>query len=98
MFDLLDLSGLEDRYPKQLSGGQQQRVALARALARQPRLLLLDEPLAALDTPLRAQLRGNLRRWLAEARVPVLMVTHERAEVEALGDTVLILHEGQIRQ
>src|SRR5207249_9952658 len=95
---LLDLRGLESRYPKQLSGGQQQRVALARALARHPRLLLLDEPLAALDTPLRAQLRGELRQSLAAAQVPVLLVTHERAEAEALGDTVLIVHEGQYCQ
>ncbi len=98
LVELVGLTGLDHRYPRQLSGGQQQRVALARTLARRPALLLLDEPLAALDTPTRDQLRPELRRWLAETRIPVLLVTHERAEAEALADTVVIVHAGRILQ
>jgi molybdate transport system ATP-binding protein len=92
------LQGLEDRYPGQVSGGEQQRVALARALVRRPRLLLLDEPLSALDTPTREQLRWELRRLLEAAGVPTLLVTHERVEALALGDTALILDGGRVRQ
>jgi molybdate transport system ATP-binding protein len=98
MLELLELTGLENRYPRQLSGGQQQRVALARALVRQPRLLLLDEPLSALDTPLRRPLRAELRQLLEEARVPVLLVTHDRMEALALGDRVVVLNNGHVCQ
>jgi molybdate transport system ATP-binding protein len=96
--DMLRLCGLEARYPRQLSGGEQQRVALARALARRPRLLLLDEPLSALDGPTREPLRGDLRRWLTALRVPTVLVTHDGVEARALGDAVVVLHEGQVRQ
>jgi molybdate transport system ATP-binding protein len=92
------LAGMDDRYPRQLSGGQQQRVALARVLVRRPRLLLLDEPLSALDAPTREQLRRDLRRLLAGQGVPTLFVTHDRGEALALADAVVILHEGQVRQ
>jgi molybdate transport system ATP-binding protein len=98
MVRLFGLTGLERRYPRQVSGGQQQRVALARALARRPRLLLLDEPLSALDVPTREQLRRELRRLLAGLRVPALIVTHDRTEALALGDCVVILDEGRVRQ
>jgi molybdate transport system ATP-binding protein len=98
IINLLGLSGLGNRYPKQISGGQQQRVALARALVRRPRLLLLDEPLSALDGPTRDQLRRQLRRWLVELRLPGLLVTHDRIEALALGDHVMIVDEGRIRQ
>jgi molybdate transport system ATP-binding protein len=98
MVRLFGLTGLERRYPRQVSGGQQQRVALARALARRPRLLLLDEPLSALDVPTREQLRRELRRLLAGLRVPALIVTHDRTEALALGDFVAILDEGRVRQ
>jgi molybdate transport system ATP-binding protein len=98
MTDLFGLAGLEDRYPRQLSGGQQQRVALARALVRRPRLLLLDEPLSALDTPTREQLRRELRRLLAESRVPAVLVTHDRGEALALGDAVVVLDKGRVCQ
>jgi molybdate transport system ATP-binding protein len=95
---LLGLAGLEGRRPGQLSGGQQQRTALARALARRPRLLLLDEPLSALDAPTREQLRHELRRWLGEGGAPAVLVTHDRVEAAALGDAVVVLQAGRVRQ
>ncbi len=98
MVSLFGLQGLENRYPAQLSGGQQQRVALARALIRRPELLLLDEPLSALDAPTREQLRPELRRWLRALATPALLVTHDRIEALALGDQVVILDEGTVRQ
>ncbi len=98
LLDLLQLTGLDERYPRQLSGGQQQRVALARALAPRPRLLLLDEPLSALDGPTREQLRGELRRLLATAATPAVLVTHDRVEAMALADQLIVLDAGKIRQ
>jgi molybdate transport system ATP-binding protein len=95
---LLALGGLERRYPRQLSGGEQQRVALARALVCRPRLLLLDEPLSALDSPTREPLRRELRRLLVHLDVPILLVTHDRVEARALGDHMTILHQGTIHQ
>jgi molybdate transport system ATP-binding protein len=96
--DLLGLAGLQDRYPHQLSGGEQQRVALARALVCRPRLLLLDEPLSALDLPTREQLRRELRHWLTKLAVPGIMVTHDRVEALALGDHVVVMDHGCVRQ
>ena len=90
MIELFDLQGLEKRFPHQISGGQQQRVALARALARRPKLLLLDEPLSALDTGLREQLRGELRRVLVQLETPVIIVTHDRVEAIVLADQVAV--------
>src|SRR5262249_46901980 len=95
---LLGLVGLEDHYPSQLSGGQQQRVALARALVCRPRLLLLDEPLSALDAPTREHLRRQLRDWLVELRMSTILVTHDRIEALALGDHVVVLEAGRVRQ
>ncbi len=95
---LFQLSGLESRYPRQLSGGQSQRVALARALAPAPRLLLLDEPLAALDDPTRGRLRNDLRRLLTEVRVPAIVVTHDRVEAIVLGDQMAVLAGGRVQQ
>lgn len=89
------LEGLEGRCPWELSGGQQQRVALARALAPRPDVLLLDEPFAALDAELRRTLRGELRSILAETRIPVMLVTHDREEALALGDAVQVINEGR---
>ncbi|HEY2029884.1 MAG TPA: ABC transporter ATP-binding protein [Myxococcales bacterium] len=96
--ELLRIGGLLHRKPAQLSGGERQRVALARALATRPRLLLLDEPLSALDAPARAELRFELRALLHAAKVPAIFVTHERAEALALGDRLAVLAEGRIRQ
>jgi molybdate transport system ATP-binding protein len=98
LVELLDLGGLDRRRPGQLSGGQQQRVALARALARRPRLLLLDEPLSALDTPTREALRGDLRRLLVAGGVPSIVVTHDRGEALVLADHVGVLVDGELRQ
>jgi molybdate transport system ATP-binding protein len=95
---LLGLAGLEDRYPRQLSGGQQQRVALARALVCRPRLLLLDEPLSALDAPTREHLRRQLRHWLVELRMSTIFVTHDRLEALALGDHVVVFEAGCVCQ
>ncbi len=95
---LLALAGLEDRYPRQLSGGQQQRVALARALVCRPRLLLLDEPLSALDAPSREHLRRQLRHWLVELRMSTILVTHDRIEALALGDHVVVFEAGRVCQ
>ena len=98
MIRLMRLEGLEDRRPAQLSGGQQQRVALARVLARRPRLLLLDEPLSALDAPTREQLRGELRSVLRGQSMPTLCVTHDWVEALALADEVAVMAGGRILQ
>jgi len=92
------VADLLDRRPAQLSGGQKQRVALARALAPRPRLLLLDEPLSALDAPTREALRGELRHLLEQAGVPAIVVTHDRVEALALGDRLAVLAGGAVRQ
>ncbi len=92
------LGDLLQRRPGQLSGGQRQRVALARALAPRPRLLLLDEPLSALDAPTREALRGELRHGLEQAGVPAVVVTHDRVEALALGDRLAVLADGAVRQ
>ena len=98
MSSWLGLEGLDARLPSELSGGQQQRVALARAVAREPKLLLLDEPLAALDTPTRQRLRGQLRRLLRQLAIPTLVVTHDRLEALSLGDHLAVLDAGRIVQ
>jgi molybdate transport system ATP-binding protein len=89
---------LAGRPVRQLSGGEAQRVALARALAPRPRLLLLDEPLSALDTPTRTRLRVELRHLLSAAGVPSIVVTHDRGEALALGDRMVVLIGGRIHQ
>jgi molybdate transport system ATP-binding protein len=94
----LGLEGLERRYPVKLSGGEKQRVALARALIRRPRLLLLDEPLSALDGPTRLRLRGDLRQLLKKLNIPTVLVTHERTEALALGDQLIVMDAGRIVQ
>jgi molybdate transport system ATP-binding protein len=99
--ELLERFGLADLarcYPHQVSGGQQQRIALARSLARRPRLLLLDEPLSALDAVLREELRSQLRRILAEFDIPVVLVTHDRTEAIAVSDQIVVMEAGKILQ
>lgn len=98
---LLQLVKLEDcaqRYPHQLSGGQQQRVALARALAVQPRILLLDEPLSALDAQIRIELRQEVRRIQRELGITTVYVTHDQEEALSLSDRVVVMHRGRIEQ
>lgn len=98
LVELLELRGLEGRYPRELSGGQQQRVALARALAIQPRLLLLDEPFAALDVPLREALRQELLQIQTRLGVRVVLVTHDLTDAFVLGQRLIIYDGGQVIQ
>lgn len=95
---ICSLSGLEGHRPHELSGGQRQRAALARALAPQPRLLLLDEPFAALDQPLRARMRAEVARIREAVGVPVVMVTHDPADVEAFAETLVAFGHGRVRE
>jgi ABC-type Fe3+/spermidine/putrescine transport system ATPase subunit len=92
------LAGLAERRPAALSGGQRQRAALARALVVEPRVLLLDEPLASLDADLRAAMRALIRRVQRAAGVTTLLVTHDRADAMGLADSVAVLLEGRVRQ
>jgi molybdate transport system ATP-binding protein len=96
MLEAFRIDHLRDRRPAQISGGERQRVALARALVTDPRALLLDEPLAALDRPTKSSLVDDLRQWNQEHRVPILFVTHNGEEVFALGDEVIVLDAGRI--
>jgi putative spermidine/putrescine transport system ATP-binding protein len=98
MLALVGLSGQAGRYAHQLSGGQQQRVALARALAIQPQVLLLDEPLSALDAKVRAQLRDQIRRIQLEVGITTLFVTHDQEEALAIADRVGVMQDGRIEQ
>jgi molybdate transport system ATP-binding protein len=98
MVELFQLRGLEQAKPRDLSGGQQQRVALARAVAPRPQLLLLDEPLSALDAPTRQQLRGELRSLLKHLALPSLIVTHDWTEALMLGDCMAVVSEGRTLQ
>ena len=98
MLELVGLSTQADRYASQLSGGQQQRVALARALAFQPSVLLLDEPLSALDAKVRAQLRDEIRRVQLEVGTTTLFVTHDQDEALAMADRVGVMNAGRLEQ
>ena len=96
MLDAFRIDHLRGRRPAQISGGERQRVALARALVTEPRALLLDEPLAALDRPTKSSLVGDLRWWNQHHGVPILFVTHNGEEVFSLGDEVIVLNAGSI--
>ncbi len=99
--DLLDLLSLQQhghKYPSQLSGGQQQRVALARALALSPSLLLLDEPLSALDALVRHRLRGELRDLQKRLGLTTVMVTHDQEEAQSMADRIILMNQGRIEQ
>ena len=98
LLELVQLGGYGDRYPAQLSGGQRQRVALARALAREPAILLLDEPFGALDAKVRRELREALREIHDRVGLTSIFVTHDYEEAFALADKVAILGAGQIEQ
>jgi putative spermidine/putrescine transport system ATP-binding protein len=98
LLELVGLASAANRYPHQLSGGQQQRVALARALAIEPRVLLLDEPLSALDAKVRVQLREEIRRIQTRLGITTLYVTHDQEEALSVSDRVAVLSAGQIEQ
>jgi molybdate transport system ATP-binding protein len=95
---LLGVTALFDRFPSALSGGEARRVALARAIAPAPRLLLLDEPFSALDAPTRARLRQDVRALLHRTSTPAILVTHDRTEAMAMGDSIAVVVNGGIRQ
>ncbi len=98
MLERVRMRQFEDRLPAQLSGGQQQRIALARALITNPRVLLLDEPLSALDEFLRLQMRGELKRMQAEFGITFIHVTHTQMEAIALADMVVVMDQGRVEQ
>jgi sulfate transport system ATP-binding protein len=98
LLDLVQLPGLEARFPSELSGGQRQRVALARALARKPKILLLDEPFGALDAKVRRELRGALRAIHNDLKLTSIFVTHDHEEAFTLADRVAVLNRGKIEQ
>ncbi|RYF21325.1 MAG: ABC transporter ATP-binding protein [Comamonadaceae bacterium] len=98
LLDRVAMGHLADRKPAELSGGQQQRVALARALITEPRVLLLDEPLSALDPFLRIQMRAELRRWQQQLGLTFIHVTHSQEEAMALADTMVVMNHGRIEQ
>ncbi len=98
ILDLVQLSGLENRSPRELSGGQQQRVALARALVKRPRVLLLDEPLAALDAKLRKEMQIELKRLQQEVGISFVYVTHDQEEALVMSDRMAIMNGGKVQQ
>ncbi|WP_265109447.1 ABC transporter ATP-binding protein [Halosolutus halophilus] len=98
LLDLVDLAGTGDRSPDQLSGGQRQRIALARALAPAPDLLLLDEPMSALDAQLRESLRRQIVRIQSELGITTVYVTHDQAEALAISDRVAVMNDGRVEQ
>ena len=98
MLNIIKLPHLADRYPYQLSGGQQQRVALARALAVKPQVLLLDEPLSALDAKIRVSLREEIRSLQRKLGITTIYVTHDQEEALSMSDRIVVMHEGRVDQ
>ena len=98
MLELVELTGFEKRKPTQLSGGQAQRVALARALINHPRVLLLDEPLGALDLKLRKQMQIELKRIQTEVNITFIHVTHDQEEAMTMADRIAVMNQGRIEQ
>jgi len=98
MLALIHMEDFSDRYPAQLSGGQQQRVALARALAIRPRVLLLDEPLSALDAKIRIELRQEIRRIQQQLGITTIYVTHDQEEALSISDRIVVMSKGKIEQ
>ncbi|PRS42824.1 Fe3+/spermidine/putrescine ABC transporter ATP-binding protein [Bacillus sp. RJGP41] len=96
--ELVKMSGLENRYPRELSGGQRQRVAISRALVVEPELLLLDEPLSNLDAKLRHELRAEIKRLQKEIGVTTIFVTHDQEEALSMSDRVVVMNAGKIEQ
>ncbi|MCR9289724.1 MAG: ATP-binding cassette domain-containing protein [Bacteroidetes bacterium] len=96
IIEMIDLTALANRFPHQLSGGQQQRVALARALVRKPKILLLDEPLSALDTAMRERLQDDLKRLHEDYKLTTILVTHNEKEIFKLADRAIVLETGKI--
>jgi putative spermidine/putrescine transport system ATP-binding protein len=98
MLSLIHMDSFSERYPSQISGGQQQRVALARALAIRPRVLLLDEPLSALDAKIRVELRQEIRRIQQQLGITTIYVTHDQEEALSISDRIVVMSEGKIEQ
>jgi putative spermidine/putrescine transport system ATP-binding protein len=98
MLELIKLPNIAERYPWQLSGGQQQRVALARALAGKPQVLLLDEPLSALDAKIRISLRQDIRALQRELGITSIFVTHDQEEALSISDRIVVMNEGRVEQ
>ncbi len=96
--DLVNLPGYEDRYPDSLSGGQQQRIAIARAIVNEPKVLLLDEPLGALDLKLRQEMQYELIRLKNELGITFIYVTHDQEEALTMSDTIVVMNQGYIQQ
>jgi molybdate transport system ATP-binding protein len=96
--DLLGLSSLLSRHPERLSGGEQRRVALGRALLSRPRLLLLDEPLGSVDVARRQEILPYLDRLIAELKLPMIYVTHERGEIESRAERVIVMDQGRVER
>lgn len=98
MIEIVNLSGKEKKYPKELSGGQKQRVALARAIVNEPKVLLLDEPLSAIDAQLRKNLQKQIQRIQKELNITTIFVTHDQDEAMILSDVVHVMNEGKVEQ